>query len=117
MCGWETGALKVISGWSDENSSGLPGSVGTMNPFPELYYIISRGRSVRLLEENSAKGSLTFMMATCPVDRGVVNAGLSPPELMVSIGLERRPSLPMRNDCRPPDGFSFTALWRGVKGP
>lgn len=42
MCGWETGALKVISGWSDENSNGLPFSVGTTNPFPELYCVIAK---------------------------------------------------------------------------
>ena len=61
-------------------------------------------------ETPKERQSLTFITATWPVESGVVKAGLSPSVLIVSIGPERAPSRPIVKVCRPPLGFSFTAL-------
>lgn len=56
MCGWETGALKVISGWSDVNSRGLPFSVGTTNPFPELYCVVAKAPLRQTIRKEQCEG-------------------------------------------------------------
>lgn len=49
------------------------------------------------------------MIATCPVDKGAVNAGPFPPEPTVSIAGDSTPEA-ISNDWRDPTSFSFVAL-------
>jgi len=51
--------------------------------------------------------------ATAPVERAAVKAGLSPLELMVSMGDERVPAGLIKKDWRAPAVTSFTALREG----
>ena len=53
----------------------------------------------------------TFIIATCPVERGVVKAGDPPCEFRLLMGPVRMPLAPMVYDCRAPGVFSLTALW------
>lgn len=55
-------------------------------------------------------------MATCPVDKGAVNAGPFPPELTVSMGDDNAPRWPISKDCSAPASFSFTALQVSFQG-
>jgi len=50
--------------------------------------------------------------ATSPVERATANAGLSPPELTVEMGLEREPCGVISKDWREPLVCSLTALAR-----
>lgn len=70
------------------NSKGSSDSVGTMSPLPEPYCFAPFQPYTSF---NHGK-PLTFMTATWPVESGVVNAGLFPSVLIVSMGLERTPS-------------------------
>ncbi len=50
------------------------------------------------------------MIATWPVESGVVKAGPSPPEPTVETAELSKKSFPIVNDCKEPGSFSLTVL-------
>lgn len=54
------------------------------------------------------------MMATCPVESGVANAGPLPPELAVDTWVNTPWAL-MEKDCRAPTVSSFVALEKEIQ--
>lgn len=82
-----------------------PLTVGTISPEPDPYF------RIQLAECRTRFAcSLTFMMATWPVESGAQNAGPFPPELTSSSSVSPPPGA-AAYDCSNPSGpTSFTAL-------